>query len=343
MSANPTLTCTRDIVAIGCSAGGVEALPRILQQLSSDLKAAILIVQHMAPSSTPHLAGILARTSRLPVEWAEQGAPIVQGHVFVAPPDSHLLVNADHIQLTKGARENHSRPSIDKLFRSVAAEYTGRVIGVLLTGMLDDGVAGLRAIRDAGGAVIVQDPADAAFPELPWRALKALDPDRVLPIDAIGVALAEMVGEHTTAVLPPRDLALEAQIDREGPVSPEMMRALGPQTPVACPECHGPMWQVGDEAVRRFRCYLGHGVTARELLRSSASEVESALWSAVRALNDRAITLETLAADSKTTGNHQSAEAYASRARETREQAELARRFMLDLSRSPAPGRSDDN
>src|SRR3954468_5122659 len=109
MSANPTLTCTRDIVAIGCSAGGVGVLPRILQQLSSDLKAAVLIVQHMAATSNPTLRGMLGRTSRLPVEWAEQGALIVQGHVFVAPPDSHLLVNADHIQLTKGARENHSR------------------------------------------------------------------------------------------------------------------------------------------------------------------------------------------------------------------------------------------
>jgi two-component system chemotaxis response regulator CheB len=334
MTANPTLSYTRDIVAIGCSAGGVDALPRILQQLSPDLGAAILIVQHIAPTSTPHLAAILGRTSRLSVDWAEQGAQIVPGRVYVAPPDAHLLVTDGHIRLTKGARENHSRPSIDKLFRSVAAEYAGRVVGVLLTGMLDDGVAGLRAIHEAGGVAIVQDPADAAFAELPRRALVAFDPDRVLPIDAIGGAITAIVGERASAVTAPRDLALEARIDREAPASPEMMGELGTQTAMSCPECHGPMWQVGDEAVRRFRCYLGHAVTARELLHASAAEVESALWSAVRALNDRATTLETLATDAARVGNHQSAETYASRARETRQQAELARRFMLDLSGS---------
>lgn len=334
MTANPTLSYTRDIVAIGCSAGGVDALPRILQQLRPDLEAAILIVQHIAATSTPHLAGILARTSRLSVDWAEQGAPIVPGRVYVAPPDAHLLVADGHIRLTKGARENHSRPSIDKLFRSVAADYAGRVIGVLLTGMLDDGVAGLRAIHDAGGIAIVQDPADAAFAELPRNALLAFAPDRVLPIDAIGGAITSIVGERASAATAPPGLTLEARIDRDDPVSPELMAELGPQTALACPECHGPMWQIGNEAVRRFRCYLGHAMTARELLHSSTAEVESALWSAVRALNDRAITLETLATDAERLGNPQSAGSYARRARETREQAELARRFMLDLSRS---------
>jgi two-component system chemotaxis response regulator CheB len=334
MTANPQATSTRDIVAIGCSAGGVEALPRILQQLPRDLEAAVVIVQHMAATGTPHLVGILRRASQLPVVWAEQGARVGRGCVIVAPPDVHLLFSDNHIHLNKGARENHARPSIDKLFRSAAATHGSRVIGVLLTGMLADGVAGLQAIRQAGGVVIVQDPSDAAFPELPGRALLALTPDRTLPIDAIGAALIELIGESVPLSDVPRHLAIEAAMDQKEQVSPDQMSALGSQTSLVCPECHGPMWQVGDEQLRRFRCYLGHATTAHHLLAASSAEVEAALWSAVRALGDRATTLETLASDAARIGNGQSAEAYRNRAREARDQAELARRFMLDLGRT---------
>lgn len=333
MTSTPTEAHARDIVVIGCSAGGVEALPRILQQFPADLPAAILIVQHMAPTHKHYLAEILARTSPLPVAWAEQGARVERGRVLLAPPDVHLLLAEDHVHLNRGARENHSRPSIDKLFRSAAAAYGSRTIGVLLTGMLDDGVAGLQAIRAAGGAVIVQDPSDAAFPELPSRALHALKPDRTLPIDAIGGAIIAMVAELVTSAPAPRELVLEAAIDRESPVSPDRMNLLGTQTVVACPECQGPLWEIGDRELRRYRCYLGHSTSARELIDASAADVESALWSAVRALNDRATTLETLAADAERIGNGQSAQSYADRAREARHQAELARRFMIDLSR----------
>jgi two-component system chemotaxis response regulator CheB len=209
------------------------------------------------------------------------------------------------------------------------------VIAVLLTGMLDDGVAGLRAVRAAGGVVIVQDPVDAAFPELPTRALQALEPDRKLPIDAVGPAIIELVNGPVDPVAAPRAVELEAELDRRGSESaePDVMSALGPQTIVSCPECHGPMWQVGDQALRRFRCYLGHVTTARELVSASASEVESALWSAMRALHDQAVTLESLAADATHLGNGQSADSFASRARHVQRHLELLRKFMMDLSR----------
>ena len=324
-------THPRDIVAIGCSAGGVEALPRILQQLPEEMEASIFIVQHMAATSTPHLVGILQRSCQLPVSWAEQGAPIERRHVVVSPPDVHLLFTDGHVRLSKSARENHSRPSIDKLFRSAAALYDSRVIGVLLTGMLEDGVAGLGAIRQAGGCVIVQDPTDAAFPELPSRALQVVVPDRKLPIDAIGAAIIAFVGKDVGVSPPPLQVALEAEIDREGPVTPEKMLALGPQSSLTCPECHGPMWQVGDEQLRRYRCYLGHVATAQHILAGNEVEVEAALWSAVRALNERVLTLETLATDAALIGNGQSAGGYASRAREARQQLEIARQFVMDL------------
>ena len=323
----------RDLVVIGCSAGGVEALPRILQQLPPDLAAAVLIVQHMVPTGAHYLVEILARSSRLPVGWAEQGSRIERRRVLVGPPDLHLLCADGHVTLTRGTRENHARPSIDKLFRSAAAVYGSRTIGVLLTGMLDDGVGGLRAIREAGGMLIVQDPMDAAFPELPTRALQAVNPDQTLAIDQIGGALIAAVGQPLAVAPVPPNVAFEAEIDRRSVVTPAEMTAMWTQTALSCPDCHGPMWQLGDEHARRFRCYLGHATTARELLDTSAAEVEAALWSAVRALNDRAMTLEALAADAERGGSGQSAETYALRARETRAQVEVARQFMLDLSR----------
>lgn len=273
----------RDLVAIGCSAGGVEALPRVLQQLPADFPAAVVIVQHLGNAGPTQLADLLARRTAMPVSWAEQGAPVLPGHVYVAPPDVHLLVADGHIRLTRSARENHARPSIDALFRAVAASYASRAIGVLLTGMLEDGVAGLRAIRDAGGEVIVQDPSDAEHPELPSCAVLALDPDRVLPLDAIGVALTALTGRPTAPV------PLDARCDR----------ALAPRG-------------------------------------ASPGEVDSALWSAVRALRDRVSTLETLARDARRVGSGLAFADYDRRAREANNDAELARSFMVARARTRA-------
>jgi two-component system, chemotaxis family, protein-glutamate methylesterase/glutaminase len=330
MSTNPT-TGTRDLIVIGCSAGGVEALPRVLAPLPRDLPATVVIVQHMGPSENPMLVDILRRTSPLPVSWAEQGERFERSHVYVCPPDTHLMFNGDHFRLSGGPRENHARPSIDKLFRSAAAEHSSRVIGVLMTGMLDDGAAGLRSINDAGGLVIIQDPEDAAFPELPSRALLAVHPDRVLPLVAIPGALVTLCAQPRGVPNVSRALSIEAEIDRVGPVEPSTLEAIGSQTPVACPDCKGPTWLIGDEHGRRYRCYLGHVSTARELLVQQSLEVEVALWSAVRALHERAMTLETLAADADRTGRTGVAELYTQRAREARSQAELARRFLQDV------------
>ncbi|MDQ3367304.1 MAG: chemotaxis protein CheB [Myxococcota bacterium] len=280
-------TSRRDLVVIGCSAGGVEALPIIMHQLPKDLEAAVCIVQHMAATSTPYLVDILQRSSELPIRWAEQGEKLQRGHVYVAPPDLHLLIGDGHMTLSRSARENHSRPSIDKLFRSAAANHGSGVIATLLTGMMEDGVAGLRAVRDAGGVVLVQDPATAAFAELPRRALLALVPDRTLPIQEVGTAIKELAGQPVKPVPIPNEIRLEAQMDGAGIANPADLDALGRQTPVSCPECAGPTWQIGDPLSRRFRCYVGHVTTAHQLLETSVAQLETALWSAARAPRSR--------------------------------------------------------
>jgi two-component system chemotaxis response regulator CheB len=285
----------------------------------------------MGPSDNPMLVDILRRSSALPVSWADQGEKLERARVYVCPPDTHLLFMDHHFQLSSGARENHARPSIDKCFRSAAAQHGSGVIGVLLTGMLDDGVAGLKNIRDAGGMVIVQDPEDAAFPELPTRALIAVEADRVLPVTAIPTTLATLCVQPRGVSQIAEALSIEAEIDRVGPVEPATLNALGKQTPIACPDCKGPTWLIGEENTRRYRCYLGHVSSARELLLQQSLEVEAALWSAVRALHERAMTLETLATDADRSGRNGVADLYTQRAREARAQADLARQFLQDV------------
>ena len=325
---------TRDLIVIGCSAGGVEALPRLLAQLPAELEAAIAVVQHLGSAERPYLVEILCRSSGLPVGWAEQGQPLEYGRVFVAPPDVHMLFSEQALRLSRGPRENHSRPSIDKLFRSAAAVHDSRVIAILLTGMLYDGVAGLRAIQDSGGMAIVQDPEEAAFPELPRNALRALAPDQVLKLDEIGPVLCSLIGTPAPARKVPIAVALEAELDRQGATDPTTLDELGPQSSIACPDCHGPMWRLGGEQQRRFRCALGHVAGARELVDDSESQVETALWGALQALNDRAHTLKVLGDDADEVGPGEEASAYLEHAREARRQADRMRQFMLELSRA---------
>jgi len=328
---------SRDTIAIGTSAGGVEALPRVLGPLGTDLRAAVLIVQHLSSVHEPYLVDILRRATALPVVWAEQGARIERGRAYVAPPNTHMMIEGEHVRLTGGPRENHARPSIDRLFRSAAVMRGPRTIGVLLTGMLDDGVAGLRDIQSSGGVSIVQDPGGAAFPELPSRALTAMQADHVLALDAIGPTLARLSGSHAGRVAdtgharPREAIELEASLDRLGPTDPATMDRLGPRSQVSCPDCSGPMWDVGDRQFRRYRCYLGHVATGREILDDSGERLETALWSAVRALRDRAATYETMADDALRQDHKVVYELYRQRARDAMNQAELARRFLLDI------------
>lgn len=204
----------RDTIVIGASAGGVEALPRVLGALPAGLPAAVVVAMHLSPSST-YLVEILRKASRNPVAWAEQGERTLAGHVYVAPPDHHATIDDGHLILSSGPRENHVRPSIDRLFRSAAARRGRAVIGVLLTGTMDDGVQGLQAIQEAGGATFVQDPSTAAYPDLPRQALLAMTPDAVLDLDALGQRLGVLAGSAVDANLPDSLRAIDGR-DAEG-------------------------------------------------------------------------------------------------------------------------------
>jgi two-component system chemotaxis response regulator CheB len=209
----------RDVVVIGTSAGGVDTLPRLLGTLPADFPAAVLIVQHLTPRSSMHLVDIIRRTCPLPVEWGEHGNRIQTGEITVAPPGIHMVVEGAQVALAGGPRESHARPSIDVLFRSAAAHHAGRVIGVLLTGMLDDGVAGLRAIHDVGGVVVVQDPDDATFADMPRAALASVEVDHIAPIDAMGTLLSQLAREA------PREAPIAEPGEHAAGVDPMLVEA----------------------------------------------------------------------------------------------------------------------
>jgi two-component system chemotaxis response regulator CheB len=331
-----------ELVVIGASAGGVAALPRLIRGLPADLPAAIAIVQHMAATSYMHLVDIIQRTTSLPVQWAEHGDDVVRGRVLVAPPGIHMLL-ADHkVVLAGGPRENRARPSINRLFRSAARSFDSRTIGVLLTGMLDDGVAGLDAIRKSGGVTIVQDPAEAEYESMPKAALAAGVTDHVSRIDEMGALITRLVREPALHKRVPDDVRLQAALDVESIARPESFNGYE-QSSVTCPECGGPMWEVGEAAVQQYRCFLGHAETAASLLDSQGIEVERALWAAVRALQDRALTYEKLCRDAKRLGTPRSAAIYETRAVEAREQAERARDFLVQLQRQLGATAADED
>ena len=199
-----------DAIVVGASAGGVQALQALVSQLPPEFPASILVVLHMMTSATSVLHNILDRAGPLGATQARDGDRLERGHVYVAPPDFHMLLRASAIHLSGGPRENGHRPAIDPLFRSAARAFGPRVIGVILSGTLDDGTDGLRLIKELGGGTVVQDPADAAYGSMPESAIRHVAPDRVVPLAEIGATLAAMVDAPLDPVRPePADRADE--------------------------------------------------------------------------------------------------------------------------------------
>jgi len=275
----------------------MPALCQLVAQLPGTLPAAVLVVQHLAPdSSGEHLVARLAQHTSLRCQLATDGTPIELGHLYLAPPDRHLLVRDGHLLITKGPRENHYRPAADSLFRSAAVAYGARVIGVVLTGMLHDGTAGLEFIKRCGGLALVQDPADAEYPSMPESALRNVDVDDVLPLARMGARLEELVFQNVNEIPPiPEDLKLEAAIAERVVGTVEQVQQLGQQVPLTCPDCGGSLWQIEHGRVLRYRCHTGHAFTADSLLKETQESLEESLWVALRMLEERKTLLTNMA------------------------------------------------
>ena len=329
MTSSTAIQANRDTIVIGASSGGIPALRELLGRLPVDLPASVLVVMHQGRWSG-QLDLSLRSSTALPLGFVSDPVPLEHGRVYLAPPDRHLVVAGESASITAGPREMRTRPAINPLFRTAAAARGGRVIAIQMTGLLDDGVAGLDAVRRCGGLVLVQDPDEAEYPEMPQAAIDSGHVDLVATIDTLATRLPELAAELAPESEIPSDIEAEARLSFGEPSRPASTERIGEQVPVACPDCGGPLWQVGDGEAAVFRCHVGHALSARAVLEAQTDNVERSLWVAVRSLAERAAMLEKLA-ENTLKGNPRVAEDYRDRAREAMEHSENARRFLLSL------------
>ena len=317
---------------IGGSAGGIDALKVLVATLPKDLKAAIFITLHVAPYSDGILPQILERAGALPASNAKDWEPIQYGRIYVAPPDYHLLFEKDrYIRITHGPRENRFRPAIDPMFRAAAYCFGPRVIGVILTGWLDDGTAGLRAVRERGGATIVQHPDDAFASSMPLNAIKHVEIDHILAVKDIGPALVRLINtpadeeaKHPVS----NEMELEVKIAKGDKALQNGILKWGKPSVYSCPECHGVLLQRNEGNSVRFRCHTGHGYSADSLLAEFNIKTEETLWSAIRALEENALFMRGLAQHSSEHHNGASSESWLKKADEVLERVNLVRKAL---------------
>lgn len=293
----PDKTAER-VIVVGTSAGGLEALIQLFAQLPEDFPIPVLVVQHISPDATGNmLLSILNKKTKLRCVHATSGLPPEAGYIYLPPSDHHIMVDSKkNLLVTKGAHENRSRPAIDPLFRSAAVAYGSGTIGILLTGYLDDGTAGMKVIQRCGGICIVQDPADARYPDMPQNAINQIKVDFSVPISEMGGLLYRLVLEVPTENKPlPKDIVVEAAIAERTLSDLPSVNALGHQVPFNCPGCGGVLWQVDKDDALRYRCHTGHAYTAAALQAAQTSKIEETMWTALRMFEERRNLLTTMA------------------------------------------------
>ena len=306
----------KDIIVIGGSAGSHFPLRQIIGDLPADFPASIFIATHMPTNSSGYLSDVLEITSRVRVAPALDGQPIERGCVYVAVPDHHLLVVDGTLRLGNGPRENMTRPAIDPLFRSAALSYGPRVVGVVLSGMLNDGASGLGAIKACGGTAVVQHPLDATSDQMPLSALQVVEPDHVVAAVDLGELLAGIVKEDVGEALScPENLELEVEIAAGKRLGAEKLASIADPSAISCPDCSGVLSEMRGEQPLRYRCQIGHAMTA-EVMAARAEHVDQALRIALRVMEERVTLVTRMAEDARRTGRSSVAELYESRAEE---------------------------
>jgi two-component system chemotaxis response regulator CheB len=326
-----------DIVVIGASAGGVESLRALVSGLPSDLPASIFVVLHVPDNGTSVLPLILSRHGPLQATHPNDGEEIKQGHIYVAPPDSHLLIKRGYIRLTRGPKENGHRPAVDPLFRSAARTYGRRVVGIVLSGTLDDGTGGLIAIKERGGVAIAQDPETALYTGMPLSAIENAKVDYILPVSDIARVLLELVNDPVDEKgeeIVPEDMDMEADIVELDPDSLRDEKRPGVPSRFTCPECQGVLWEIDDDELLRFRCRVGHAYSSESLLAGQFDAVEAALWAALRALEENISLSNRIGKRMRSRGHMQSAERFERQACEAEKQADVLRRVLTTRSRA---------
>ena len=328
----------RNIIVIGASSGGFEALKKLTAGLPADLAASIFIVWHMAADVRGVLPQVLNRAGTIFAAHASDGEQIVENRIYVAPPDRHLLVEKGQVRVTRGPKENRFRPAVDPLFRSAAYAYNNRVIGVVLSGALDDGTAGLWTIKHRGGLAIVQDPQDAEVPSMPENALREVEIDYRVPIAEMAELLArlsqEKVAENAEVEMAEnKKTEIEIRIAAEDSAFEAGIMTLGALTPFTCPECHGVLSALRDGNIRRFRCHTGHAYSADSLLTTVTENIENSLYDAIRGVEESAMLLDHLGDHFAEINQPKIAAVYFQKANEAKERARAVRQTALTHER----------
>jgi len=327
-----------DIIVVGASAGGVEALVALASGLPRNLPAAVFVVLHIPAQSPSLLPEILGRSGPFLALSAVDGMAIEHECIYVAPPDHHLLVEPGHVHVVRGPRENRHRPALDPLFRSAAHAYGPRVVGVVLTGALDDGTAGLLAVKRRGGIAVVQDPDEALYPGMPRSALANVAVDYTLPLSAIGPFLARLAREPAAeegAYPVPEDMEMEAKLVGMDMATMNGSERAGKTSPFSCPECGGVLWELQDGELLRFRCRVGHAFSVDSILAEQSDVLEEALWAALKTLEESASLSRHLASQARKRGQSHVAERFEERLRRAERHAALIRQLLI--KGEPAP------
>ncbi|MFD1613067.1 chemotaxis protein CheB [Sphingomonas tabacisoli] len=315
----------RDIIVIGGSAGSGGVLQQIMADLPGDMPASLFVATHVPSQSSGYLADMLDRAGPLPVRQAIDGQPIERGHVYVAVPDRHLLLDDGTIRLGNGPRENMTRPAIDPLFRSAALSYGARAVGVVLSGMLNDGASGLWAIKSCGGTAVVQHPIDARADQMPLAALEAVSVDEVGSADDIGQILTRIAASEAGEDRPPPEgLQLEVEIAAGRRLGADTLRRIADPSALSCPNCQGVLSEIRNGKPLRYRCQTGHAVTAERLVAAN-DEVSQAMRIALRVMEERVTLVTRMAQDARQTGREAVAELYEARAEEYTNYAQVLR------------------
>ena len=335
------------LIVIGASAGGLDPLMVIMRSLPAELPAAVCVTVHVPPTANSVLPKILERSGRLPAMHAQNGQRLEAGCVYVAPPDHHLLVDGDRIVLTRGPRENGHRPAIDPFFSTAARAAGQRVIGVILSGTLDDGVQGLQQVQRRGGYTIVQDPDEAVFDAMPRNTLAVMTPDYQLPAAEIGPALqrlAQTLAERTDAELEvkkvnamsdPSPMEEEARLVAQDMAELERQGRSGQPSMLTCPDCGGVLWELQNGHLLRYRCHVGHAYSVDALRVAQSDKLEEALWTAVRSLEESAGLARRMATRARQANNRITTEHFEARAREDEARADLVRQALDAKNRPP--------
>ena len=327
----------RDILAIGASAGGVEALIALAGNLPRDFPAAIFITVHLGPHKGSVLDEVLSNAGPLPAAFASGHDRFRKGCILIAPADSHMILEGDTVLLGHGPRENFARPAIDPMMRSAAVCCGERVVGVVLTGTLSDGASGLWAIDQCGGMTVVQDPGDAAFPDMPENALKRVRPDHVVRLKDMPRLLMSLCAQPAGQPMPvPENIEFEVAIAKGGHAKISDMDRFGARSGFACPDCHGALWELDEGDLVRYRCHVGHTYTAELLSVALDENLRRAMGVALRTLEERRTLAGRLQHQAERGGLHLLATSWAQRADEAQQELEVIRQSIVRLDKLAA-------